>query len=58
VCLFWLFEDYSYTTKQTKSGFSYVYVSRQQENIAPEEKPATGLHLCIVRGLIHALSLQ
>jgi len=47
VCLLWHFVGYSYTRKYTKSGFSYLYASPLQENIAPEEKPATGLPLVL-----------
>ena len=51
---------YSCTKKCTKSGFSYLYVSQQQENIAPKGRPAASLHLCrsIVTDLVPVLSLQ
>ena len=61
VCLLWLpVAGYSYTTKYTKSGFSYIYVSQQQENVAPKEQqedhPASGSRMCIVTGTQPAMS--
>jgi len=56
VFLLWLFVGYSCARKHTKSGFSYIYVSQQQENIAPlEEETEISLHLSVDTGLVHFL---
>jgi len=56
VFLLWLFVGYSCARKRTKSGFSYIYVSQQQENIAPlEEETEISLDLSVDTGLVHFL---